>query len=271
MTKNLTNVLLLIGFVIFVGSSAQAQTVTITSNFNGTSISAGNYIYFNSVINPSGLSSTQPTTITLSNASISFTNNGQTYNISLPGSTITYVPGGSTATTTYSGGMYTTTVPLNTSGNEFLTALPWQVPVNFSGGTNPVIFTGTFSSSTPGVTGNVQFSAAVYTSLPTDPNQLGIKVVDDNNFGGSYHAGTPVTYRNNVVGGARGGGGSNFTGSYSATGHFTSSCCAVTPTPTPTMPPPGPTPEPVPEPTTIILLGSGLLTLAGNAIRKRKM
>src|SRR5262249_22678755 len=54
----------------------------------------------------------------------------------------------------------------------------------------------------------------------------GVKPVDDNNasaYQNSHHAGTPENFRNFVTGGARGGGGSNFTGSYSATASVTPS------------------------------------------------
>ena len=47
-----------------------------------------------------------------------------------------------------------------------------------------------------------------------------MKPVDDNQasvYQNSDHAGTPENFKSFVTGGARGGGGSNFTGSYSAT------------------------------------------------------
>jgi hypothetical protein len=50
--------------------------------------------------------------------------------------------------------------------------------------------------------------------------QVGAKPVDANNlsiYHNSDHAGTPENFKNCVTGGARGGGGSNWTGSYSAT------------------------------------------------------
>ena len=49
-----------------------------------------------------------------------------------------------------------------------------------------------------------------------------VKPVDSNSasqYHNSDHAGTPENFKSFVTGGARGGGGSNFTGSYSATGH----------------------------------------------------
>jgi hypothetical protein len=79
-----------------------------------------------------------------------------------------------------------------------------------------VIWRGNFTSDTPGVKVQWQWAAAAYTSFGTDDNTLGVKPADG--FGGSDHAGTPENYKHFVTGGARGGGGSNFTGSYSGTG-----------------------------------------------------
>jgi hypothetical protein len=73
---------------------------------------------------------------------------------------------------------------------------------------------------------NWQWGAAAYTSFSMAYNSLGVKPVDDNKasqYKNSDHAGTPENFKTFVVGGARGGGGSNFTGSYSGTGS-----CALT-------------------------------------------
>lgn len=73
----------------------------------------------------------------------------------------------------------------------------------------------------------MQWGASVYTSFDTDYNALGVKPVDDNKaseYKNSDHAGTPENFKPFVTGGATGGGGSNYTGSYSATGS-----CALTP------------------------------------------
>ena len=66
----------------------------------------------------------------------------------------------------------------------------------------------------------------VYTTFDTTYNELGVKPVDDNQasqYKNSDHAGTPENFKAYVIGGATGGGGSNFTGSYSGTGS-----CALT-------------------------------------------
>jgi hypothetical protein len=70
--------------------------------------------------------------------------------------------------------------------------------------------------------------AAVYPAadFSTDYNALGVKPVDDNKasiYQNSDHAGTPENFKcqNCLPGGATGGGGSNFTGSYSGTASVT--------------------------------------------------
>jgi hypothetical protein len=83
-----------------------------------------------------------------------------------------------------------------------------------------VTWTGTFETDTAGVSVNWQFAAAVYTQFSTDYNTLNVKPVDSNSasaYLNSDHAGTPEAFKPFVKGGARGGGGSNWTGSYSAT------------------------------------------------------
>src|SRR5262249_53780935 len=73
---------------------------------------------------------------------------------------------------------------------------------------------------TAGVTLKWQWSAAVYTNFGADYNAFNVKPLDSNSatiYPNSDHAGTPEAFKSFVVGGARGGGGSNFTGSYSAT------------------------------------------------------
>jgi len=109
-----------------------------------------------------------------------------------------------------------------------MTAVEFAVPAGgLSGGIKNVAFTATFSSFATGLTVNWQWGAAVYTSFDTDYNDLGVKPVDDNKaskYQNSDHAGTPENFKSFVTGGAAGGGGSNYTGSYSATGS-----CALTP------------------------------------------
>ena len=142
---------------------------------------------------------------------------------------VTFDPAATTATTTFSGGMWVTRVPSSgLAGNTFFSALSYMVPANIPGGVKNVTWSGTVSPSAPGVSLQWQWAAAVYTVFTSDYNSLAVKPVDDTKasvYKNSDHAGTPENYKtipdtnqSNVVGGATGGGASNYTGSYSGTG-----------------------------------------------------
>jgi len=213
----------------------QECTSTITSNFNGTAIAQGDYIWFTGVLNVKGLG-TSPTTVYVSHASITFTANGKTYNLKVPSSAITFSSTTTTATTDFvqltpvflGKGWKTQLQSSGLAGNDLMTAVQFAVPAGgLPGGIKNVSFTATFSSFASGLSVNWQWGAAVYTSFDSDYNALGVKPVDDNQasiYKNSDHAGTPENFKTSVTGGARGGGGSNFTGSYSATGS-----CVLTP------------------------------------------
>jgi hypothetical protein len=71
-----------------------------------------------------------------------------------------------------------------------------------------------------------KWAAAVYPAahFSTDYNALSVKPVDDNSnsqYKNSDHAGTPEAFKSYVIGGATGGGGSNYTGGYSGTASVT--------------------------------------------------
>ena len=197
---------------------------SIVSNFNGTKIPGGDYIWFNSVLKPRGVPSSGGT-ISFTNQTVKF---GSTTE-SVPDGTITFSPSATTATTTFSGGRWETIVPVGFGDNVFLSGLGFHVPNGgLPGGINPVTWMGDFTT-TGGITLSWQWAAAVYGSAfapggMLDYNALEIKPVHSTSLD-AYHngnqAGTPQNkgVQKAVTGGARGGGGSNFTGSYSATGH----------------------------------------------------
>ena len=84
--------------------------------------------------------------------------------LSVPDATVTFDPSVTFATTTFSGGMWVTTVPSNPTlaGNTFFSALGYQVPANLPGGIKNVTWSGTIGTDTPGVKVNWQWAAAVY-------------------------------------------------------------------------------------------------------------
>ena len=194
---------------------------SIQSNFNGTAIRAGDFIWFSSVLKVQGLPSGQSATVVFQNQSITFTANSQSYHLSVPDGQVQFSAGATSATTSYAGS-WLTIVPSNASGNAFLVGFALQVPAGgLPGGINPVTWSGELvSSASVPLTVQWQWAAAVYTSFTQNYNQLGVKASDDNHFPpyqNSDHAGTPENYKSYVTGGARGGGGSNYTGSLSGT------------------------------------------------------
>jgi len=193
---------------------------TITSNFNGTAIPGNDYIWFNAVLKPSGLNGTSgPVTVMFFNQRIT----SSRFTLTVPDTTVIFDPNATCASAAFTGGQWVITAPKSgLSGNTFFSGLAYQVPSGgLPGGINPVTWSGTFITDTAGVNINWQWAAAVYTTFNTDYNALVVKATDDNHHDcvtlNSDHAGTPEQYKSRVIGGARGGGGSNYTGSLSGT------------------------------------------------------
>src|SRR5207253_1806151 len=113
---------------------------------------------------------------------------------------------------------WVTTLPSSgLAGNVFVAGLTFPVASGgLPGGIRNVTWSGAFqTSASSGVTLQWQWAAAVYTKFSTDYNALGVKPVDDNKasvYQNSDHAGTPENFKAYVIGGATGGGGSNYTG-----------------------------------------------------------
>ncbi len=198
---------------------------SIRSNFNGTPIPAGDYIWFNSVLTVRGLDPQAQTAINFVPMPITFSAQGSPFVIPVPAATIQFIPNLPLATTDFVGGAWSTSVPTSgLAGNVFLDGVAFLVPAaGLPGGIKDVTWPGMFFSCTPGLTIQWQWAAAVYRNaglLDAGYEGLDVKPVDDNKasaYKNSDHAGTPENFRDFVIGGARGGGGSNFTGSYSGT------------------------------------------------------
>lgn len=206
------------------------QTATNSSNFNGTSVPTGSFIWFNANFKAQNVPSSG-VTIDFTSGSITFTAGGTSYNLQVPNAKITFSPSASCSSTTFdtSTGTWITTVPISGDDEIFLTGLAWQIPSGgLAAGANPVNFNGTYSAETsaPGLSIQMTWSAAAYSSFTTDYNAIGVKAGHQTACGQSNgdHAGTPegvdstnTPWKHYLVGGPRGGGGSNFTGSWSGT------------------------------------------------------
>lgn len=203
---------------------------TNSSNFNGTAISGGDYIWFNANFTASGIPSAGAT-ITFTNSTISATVSGSQHSYPVPNAEITFSPSATCVSTTFDTmtNTWKTIVPVSGDDEIFLSGLALPVPSGgFPGGIQPVDWEGTFAITTdiPGISVNWKWGAAAYTSFTTNYNALNIKPGHKTACGmnNGDHAGTPEGVNSNnqrwkqfVVGGARGGGGSNWTGSWSGT------------------------------------------------------
>jgi hypothetical protein len=196
----------------------------ITGNFNGTAIPAGDYLWFSSVAKVQGVG-TAPVTLQFTGQTIDFVAGSTPYHLAVPNSVVTLSPTATTATTFDTAtNTWTTTVPTRFSGNVFLAGLAVPLPAGLPGGIKNVTWQSEVSSDTAGLKVNWQWAAAAYSQFSADESALDVKEVDDNHLGAylnSDHAGTPEAFKSFVVGGGTGGGGSNFTGSYSATASVT--------------------------------------------------
>ena len=222
-------------------ATAAVNTSTISSNFNGTNIADTSVVWFSSHIT-SVSGAVGPVDIWIKNQHITLTSpaSATAYDLLVPDGHIQINPANSPATTTFTGSEWLTKVP-SSANNPFLSGYAWDVPAGENPkAANPVDWTGDFFASQAGVTINWQWNAAVYTSFTTTLNSVGATPIDGD--GGFSQSGTPANYTSFVTGGARGGGGSNFTGSNSATGSATTALL-------------------VPEPASLSLLALGAVGL----------
>lgn len=216
------------------GTSGQSNCPapsTNISNFNGTPIASGNFIWFNANFTASGIPSTGAT-ITFTSSAITFMAD-QGYTVSVPNAQITFDPNAACSSTSFdtASNTWMTTVPLAGSDEIFLAGVAFPVPASFANANGrvqgPVTWQGSFAADTGGITVAWKWGAAVYKTFTLDYNVLGVKPTHKDSclYNNSDHAGTPQgvdpnsgqLFKSFVVGGARGGGGSNWTGSWSST------------------------------------------------------
>jgi hypothetical protein len=202
------------------------STSTITDEFNSNAIKSGIYIWFNSAFDPATMAGR--TAFYVKNSKITFTANNVNYTLTVPDSRIRFEANVTTASTDFVNNIWETVVPLNYSGNVFLTGLSYLVPANLPGSIKNIKWTADISSDRAGTSMKWKWAAAVYTTFSTNTG-VDVKPVDGQ-IAVLDEAGTPLNYRPYVVPGATGGGlltvsfiGNllnldllNFTGDYSA-------------------------------------------------------
>jgi hypothetical protein len=197
--------------------TTHAQTC-ITTVFNGIPIHAGHWVWFTAHLMPRATNSTY--TINISGQTITGTIGGSNVSLTVPDAQITYSSAYSSANSSFVDGKWMTTCPLASklAAHQFMSGLAYQLPFNSPGG-GRLTWCGTFDVP-PTVALNWKWAAAVYTNFSSEYDSLGIKPVDDHKasvYKNPDQAGTPENSKQFLIGGARGGGGANFTGGYSGT------------------------------------------------------
>ena len=198
----------------------QANTV---SNFNAQNIPAGDVIWFQSVIQWNGNLPKALTHVHVTNQTLTFSEpNGNVFVKKVWSAVVTYDPGAASASTVWdaSAFQWQTTVPANYGGDVFASGFAYFVGEGGIPRGTKVNWSGTFQTSESCLSVNWKWAAAVYSSFTHNNSKIGVKPVDSNSlssYKNSDHAGTPEQFKAYLVAGARGGGGSNFTGSYSGT------------------------------------------------------
>jgi hypothetical protein len=169
---------------------------------------------------PTGVSISTSSTVQFTG--VSFVLNGISY--PMPDGVVNFDPNAPfTSTTIFTGtpgtpsALWTTTInPNYISDENFFVGAAIPVDPAIAGGGKATIRFTTQTDDTD-LSFSWQWSAAVYTYWPLDWNQAMIQAY----HGNGLHADTPTNtqVQKSLIQGPRGGGGSNFTGSWSATGH----------------------------------------------------
>jgi hypothetical protein len=207
-------------FGSMIGSTVTSSGGTaVHYDSNLPNIGSGSYIWFTAVVNNlKNLPTNQQVKLYMTNARISFTANGTQYsNLPVPNGVITFnssslASGASTAYDNMNNRWSTNVSKTGLTGNTFVSGLAYPVPANFPTGIQNVTFSASFSTDTPGITLEWQWSAGVYTQLGatyaagTNNNVLGVNPEDGSaDAFGTDPAGTPESFKGYATYGATGG------------------------------------------------------------------
>jgi hypothetical protein len=198
-----------------------ASEVISPTSWNKFSLPFGKaaVVWVHAQFDPTGVPATTSSTVQFTG--VSFVLNGISY--PMPDGVVNFDPNAPfTSTTTFSGtgtssARWTTTINPNFISDEnFFVGAAIPVDAAITGGGKATIRFTTQTDDTD-LSFSWQWSAAVYTYWPPDWNQAMVQPY----HGNGRHADTPnnTQVQKSLIQGPRGGGGSNFTGSWSATGH----------------------------------------------------
>lgn len=184
-----------------VGCTTSAKSV---GQVSGNTAPSGSYIWLDSVVQVSGLSTKQSTTISITDASVILQTTNGPITVPVPNGQIVFSTSATTTSTLFNSSTNTwvTTVPVTTKGYVFISGVQFQLPVAIPSGTY-ISWDATFSSSTQGVSLNWKWYATPYSSLSSNCSQLNVKCLDgysDYHYKNQDCAGTPENCRNDYLG-----------------------------------------------------------------------
>ncbi len=204
------------------------DTCAIISNFNNAPVANGSYVWFNSALNLNSHVPSGGLTLYYTGQWIFVQlRNGTMLSLAAPNSEVTYSPTATNATTSFTGGMWVTTVPANYTGDVFLSGLAYQVPSGVSLKGASVTWSGWFSGTNASFRTSWQWAAAAYsgfgnlTTSNTTALYNGLGVAPTNGMGlhpSGMLVGTPLNFEANLIPGATGYSGKDYTGIFSHPG-----------------------------------------------------
>jgi YVTN family beta-propeller protein len=209
---------------LIVTEPVQGQQSCIQSDFRNVAVPGGSYIWLNSIFRVRDVSK-QVVHISFANSTVQYqytdaSGNLVSVNLAAPNAQITIDPSVTVASTSFDpvNNMWNTTLPWDLDDNAFLSGMSWLVPAaGLPADVEPVNWCGTFAVDVTGAHIGWRWAAAAYSSAFSASNAvLGVKPMDTDgdNPGNQDLAGTPENYKRFVIPGARGKGGTNYTGSY---------------------------------------------------------
>lgn len=229
-------VFIVLAFAPIAGATVATSDQSIGAGFNGQSIPAGDTVWFQAVLQWVGPGPSIVTHVHLYPVNITISEpDGVVFVENIPGAEVTYDPSATSASTVWNATLseWITTVPASYGGDVFASGYPFHVPSGGLQAGTHVRWDVNFHSSEGCLSFNWKFAAAVYTHFAAwgEYGSIGVKPVDSpslSSYANSDHAGTPEAYKAYLTAGAMGGGGSNFTGSYSGTGGVRGGTCPGT-------------------------------------------
>jgi uncharacterized repeat protein (TIGR01451 family) len=186
-------------------------------NFNGTPIAKGNVVWITGVVKPGNFGAGTSSSVWVQAGTVTLTSGATTYTVTMPAGKTTFSSSVTVASTTFDpiAHQWVTLVPRVKNVPFLATAVPFIAPADLPGGLS-ASWSGHWITNDASLPINWSWAASVYTSFSKDYNAILVVPGDDsasNPYGNSDKAGTPEAFKPFVIGGARGGGGSNYTGS----------------------------------------------------------